>query len=40
MPERPDAQLFRQARAALGEDADHVEAIRLIEQEAGAEIRG
>jgi hypothetical protein len=24
----------------LGEDADHVEAIRLIEQEAGAEIRG
>ncbi|HTK42065.1 MAG TPA: NAD(P)-dependent oxidoreductase [Gemmatimonadales bacterium] len=33
-------QLFRQARAALGEDADHVEAIRLIEQEAGAEIRG
>ena len=33
-------QLFRQARAALGEDADHVEVIRLIEQEAGAEIRG
>jgi 3-hydroxyisobutyrate dehydrogenase len=33
-------QLFRQARTALGEDADHVEAIRLIEQEAGAEIRG
>lgn len=33
-------QLFRQARAILGEEADHVEVIRLIEQEAGAEIRG
>jgi 3-hydroxyisobutyrate dehydrogenase len=33
-------QLFQQARAALGEQADHVEAIRLIEQETGAEIRG
>lgn len=32
--------LFRRARAALGEDADHMEAIRLIEGEAGVEIRG
>jgi hypothetical protein len=32
--------LLSSARAALGEDADHVEAIRLIEQEAGVEIRG
>jgi 3-hydroxyisobutyrate dehydrogenase len=33
-------QLFSQARAVLGEAADHVEIIRLIEQEAGVEIRG
>ncbi len=33
-------ELFRQARAVLGEEADHVEAIRLIEREAGVEIRG
>ena len=33
-------QLFRQARAVLGEAADHVEIIRLIEQQAGVEIRG
>jgi hypothetical protein len=33
-------ELFREARATLGENADHVEAIRLIEQEAGVEIRG
>jgi 3-hydroxyisobutyrate dehydrogenase len=32
--------LLSSARAALGEDADHVEAIRLIEREAGVEIRG
>jgi 3-hydroxyisobutyrate dehydrogenase len=32
--------LLSSARAALGEDADHVETIRLIEQEAGVEIRG
>ena len=32
--------LFRQARTALGEDADHLEAVRLIEREAGIEIRG
>jgi 3-hydroxyisobutyrate dehydrogenase len=33
-------ELFHQARAALGDEADHVEAIRLIEREAGVEIRG
>jgi 3-hydroxyisobutyrate dehydrogenase len=33
-------QLLSQARAELGETADHVEAIRLIERRAGVEIRG
>ena len=33
-------ELFRRARAALEESADHLEAIRLIESQAGAEIRG
>jgi 3-hydroxyisobutyrate dehydrogenase len=33
-------EIFGQARAALGEAADHVEPIRLIEREAGVEIRG
>lgn len=32
------AELFRAAHAALGEEADHVEAVRWIEQLAGAEI--
>jgi 3-hydroxyisobutyrate dehydrogenase len=32
--------LFAQARAELGDSADHVEAIRLIERQAGVEIRG
>ncbi len=32
--------LLGRARAALGEDADYLEAIRLVEQEAGVEIRG
>lgn len=32
--------LFGRARAALGESADHLEAIRLIESQAGVEIRG
>ncbi|MGI9041762.1 MAG: NAD(P)-dependent oxidoreductase [Gemmatimonadales bacterium] len=32
--------LLGRARAALGEDADYMEAIRLVEQEAGVEIRG
>lgn len=33
-------ELFRQARTALGESADHLEAIRLIESRSGVEIRG
>jgi 3-hydroxyisobutyrate dehydrogenase len=33
-------ELFRRARASLGESADHLEAIRLIESQAGVEIRG
>jgi hypothetical protein len=31
---------FGRARAALGESADYLEAIRLIESQAGVEIRG
>jgi 3-hydroxyisobutyrate dehydrogenase len=33
-------ELFRRARASLGESADHLEAIRLIESQSGVEIRG
>ena len=33
-------QLLAEARAELGEEADHAEAIRLIERRAGVEIRG
>ena len=33
------ADLFRVAHNALGEEADHVEAVRLVEQWAGVEIR-
>lgn len=33
------AELFRLAHGALGEDADHVEAVKLVEQWAGTEIR-
>lgn len=33
-------ELFQQARRALGEDADYLEAIRLQERRAGVEIRG
>ena len=32
------SELLAQARAALGEDADYLEPIRLIEQEAGVEL--
>jgi 3-hydroxyisobutyrate dehydrogenase len=32
------AQLFREAHSELGEDADHVEAVRVIEQRAGVRI--
>jgi 3-hydroxyisobutyrate dehydrogenase len=34
------ADLFRVARGALGEEADHVEAVKLIEQWAGCEVTG
>lgn len=34
------SELFHAARAQLGEGADYLEAIRLQEQQAGAEIRG
>lgn len=33
-------ELFARARSVLGDSADHVEAIRLIEAQAGVEIRG
>jgi len=33
------ADLFRVAHGALGEEADHVEAVKLVEQWAGVEIR-
>jgi 3-hydroxyisobutyrate dehydrogenase len=33
-------ELLSEARAELGEQADHLEAIRLIERQAGVEIRG
>jgi hypothetical protein len=34
------SELFRLARAELGEEADYLEAIRLQEMQAGVEIRG
>ena len=33
-------RLYGEARARLGEDADYLEAIKVIEQQAGVEIRG
>ena len=33
-------ELFHRARTALGEEADYLEAIRLVERQAGVEIRG
>ena len=33
------AELFRAAHTALGEEADHVEAVRMVERMAGVEIR-
>jgi hypothetical protein len=32
------SELLRQAHAMLGEEADYLEPIRLIEQEAGVEL--
>jgi 3-hydroxyisobutyrate dehydrogenase len=37
---RRTRELFREARATLGEQADYLEAIRMVEREAGVEIRG
>jgi 3-hydroxyisobutyrate dehydrogenase len=37
---RRTRELFREARAALGEQADYLEAVRMVEQDAGVEIRG
>jgi 3-hydroxyisobutyrate dehydrogenase len=34
------AELCHRARSRLGEDADYLEAIKLVEQQAGVEIRG
>jgi 3-hydroxyisobutyrate dehydrogenase len=34
------SELLHRARTALGEEADHVEAIRLHERQAGVELRG
>lgn len=34
------AQLWQSARAELGEEADHVEVVRVVERAAGVEIRG
>jgi hypothetical protein len=33
------AELFRAAHVALGEEADHVEAVKYFEQMAGDEIK-
>jgi 3-hydroxyisobutyrate dehydrogenase len=33
------AELFRAAHTELGEEADHVEAVRVVERMAGVEIR-
>jgi hypothetical protein len=33
-------RLYGEARARLGEGADYLEAIKVIEQQAGVEIRG
>ncbi len=33
-------ELFQRARGVLGEEADYLEAIRLVERQAGVEIRG
>jgi hypothetical protein len=32
-------RLFSEARKALGEEADHVEIIKLVEKQAGIEIK-
>jgi 3-hydroxyisobutyrate dehydrogenase len=37
---RRTRELFREARVALGEQADYLEAMRIVERDAGVEIRG
>ncbi len=37
---RRTRELFREARSALGEQADYLEAVRIVERDAGVEIRG
>jgi 3-hydroxyisobutyrate dehydrogenase len=37
---RRTRELFREARRALGEQSDYLEAIRMVERDAGVEIRG
>lgn len=37
---RTVSALLSEARAVLGEEADHVEVVKLVEQEAGVELRG
>jgi len=37
---RTVSELLGEARAVLGEEADHVEVVKLAEQEAGVELRG
>lgn len=37
---RRTRELFREARATLGEQADYLEAVRVVERDAGVEIRG
>jgi 3-hydroxyisobutyrate dehydrogenase len=34
------AELLRAARHALGEEADHVEAVKVVEEWAGVQVRG
>jgi len=37
---RRTRELFREAREALGEQSDYLEAVRMVERDAGVEIRG
>jgi 3-hydroxyisobutyrate dehydrogenase len=37
---RTVSELLAEARKVLGEEADHVEVVKLAEREAGAELRG
>ncbi|MEE8360923.1 MAG: NAD-binding protein, partial [Gemmatimonadales bacterium] len=37
---RTVSALVSEARTELGEEADHVEVVKVVEQEAGVELRG